>query len=162
MNKLTLLLFAFLTALPAWGAAVLKPEGKPTSFVRLMKDDSGERVSGQELQAYLNSLLRANAIYDRTASDEQPSLYFSVKANQAGDLVVTRKLTQANRIVMENNTLKVYGMGYSLQSDCSRLEQRCWVLFPNRKTRWMEITYAPKAVKELATGIGLLIKEMQR
>ncbi|UYM13949.1 hypothetical protein [Endozoicomonas euniceicola] len=162
MNKSTFLLLACLTALPARGAAILKPEGKPTSFVRLMKEDSGKRVSGQELQAYLNSLLRANAIYDRNAPDEQPSLYFSVKANQAGNLVVTRKLTQANRIVMENNTLKVYGIGYSLQSDCSRQEQRCWVLFPNQKTRWMEINYAPKAVKELATGIGLLIREMQQ
>ncbi|KEQ12595.1 hypothetical protein GZ77_19010 [Endozoicomonas montiporae] len=128
----------------------------------MMIDDSDKQVSGQELQAYLNSLLRANAIYDEAARNEQPTLHFSVKANQAGDLVVTRKTLEADKMVLENNTLKVYGVGYSLRSECSRSEQRCWVLFPNKNTRWMEISYAPKAVKELATGIGLLIKEMQQ
>ena len=155
-------LVTFLAIFPAWSVSALKPEGKPTSYVRLMKDYSEAQVSGQELQAYLNSLLKANAIYDLNESLSQPALHYSVKANLAGDLVVTRKSIMSNRVMLENNTLKVYGVGYSLRSDCSRQEQRCWILFPDKNIRWMEISYAPRAVKELATGIGLLIKEMQQ
>ena len=155
-------LITTLVALPVQSSSALKSEGKPTSFVRLMKESSGEQVSGQELQAYLNSLLKVNAIYDKAESLNRPALYYSVKANSAGDLVVTRKRVKSNRLMLENNTLKVYGIGYSLRSDCSRLEQRCWIFYPNKNTRWMEISYAPRAVKELATGIGLLIKEMQQ
>ncbi|WP_153301549.1 hypothetical protein [Endozoicomonas arenosclerae] len=135
----------------------LKPTEQPQSFVEQMKQSYDPAMADLVLESYLNSLLKANAI-----KNQQSSIEYTVKANREGELVVTRHQQQDKKLVRNNNTLTVYGVGHVLESECSRMEQRCWVFYPDRDERWLEIDYSPKAVKELAKGMGLLIKELQR
>lgn len=159
--KNTLLALLLLVPLSSFAQKVmeLKPEGAPATFVEQMQQSTDPALMDLMLESYLNSLLKANAIGRKKGKDE---ISYVIRANRAGELVVTRSQQADKGVVKNNHSLKVYGVGYALKSDCSRVEQRCWVLYPNRDERWLEIDYAPKAAKELAKGMGLLIKELQR
>ena len=62
-----------------------------------------------------------------------------------------------------NRSLPVYGIHYELESGCSWQEQLCWVFYPSsREQRWLEIAYAPHVIGELAEGVSLLIRNLQR
>ncbi|KEQ19362.1 hypothetical protein [Endozoicomonas numazuensis] len=137
----------------------LKPTEQPQTFVEQMQQNYDPEMTDLVLESYLNSLLKANAIKER---GKNSFIEYSVKANREGELVVTRHQQLEQRLVRNNNTLTVYGVGHSLESECSSIEQRCWVFYPDKAERWVEIEYAPKAVKELAKGMGLLIKELQK
>ena len=140
----------------------LKPVGKPSSYVQQMAESLDSADSGALLESYLNSLLKANAINDRNQQPGEIAVLFTVRANQGGELVITRVEKDRQKRSLENRSLLVFGVGSVLDSGCSRKEQRCWVLYPDRNDRWLEISYAPTAIDELAKGIGLLIREMQR
>ncbi|MGI9277208.1 MAG: hypothetical protein ACR2PT_20480 [Endozoicomonas sp.] len=140
----------------------LKPSGKPSSYVQQMIESNHSPEPGVQLQSYLNSLLKANAIVERNPSKGGKALLYSVRANKGGELVITRVEKDSKGRLLENRSLLVFGVGSLLESGCSRHEQRCWVLYPDRDERWLEIDYAPTAVQELAKGMGLLIREMQR
>ena len=152
-----LLLLPF--AVQAQKVMELKPTEQPQTFVEQMQQNFDPAMADLVLESYLNSLLKANAIKDRV---RKSSIEYSVKANREGELVVTRQQQLEQGLVRNNNALTVYGVAHTLESNCSSIEQRCWILYPDKDERWVEIEYAPKAVKELAKGMGLLIKELQR
>jgi hypothetical protein len=157
------ILFSLLLILPSMTFAQkvmeLKPSEKPDTFVELMNQNYDPALADLVLEEYLNSLLKANSL---SSVPGEPEISYSLKANREGALVVTRLQQLDKGLVRNNKSLSVYGIGYALESQCSRTERRCWVFHPNRDERWVEIAYAPKAVEELAKGMGLLIKELQK
>ena len=140
----------------------LKAVGKPSSYVQQMIESNHSLEPDVQLQSYLNSLLKANAIVERNPAKGEKALLYSVRANKGGELVITRVEKDDKGRLLENKSLLVFGVGSLLESGCSRHERRCWVLYPDRDERWLEIDYAPTAVQELTKGMGLLIREMQR
>ncbi|MRI32542.1 hypothetical protein EOPP23_06025 [Endozoicomonas sp. OPT23] len=137
----------------------LQPTEPPATFAEQMQQQSDPAVRDVVLESYINSLLKANAIGKARGKGE---ISYSVRGYREGQLVVTREEQKAQGNLKKNLNLKVYGVGHSLNSNCSRNEQRCWVLYPNSDNRWLEIAYAPKAIKELEKGMGLLIRELQK
>ncbi len=162
MKKIILMFFVYLLSVPpllAKKLLELKSTEQPSTFVEQMQQQSDPAVRDIILESYINSLLKANPVQSNHGREQ---ITYSVRGYREGQLVVTREVHQAKGKLKKTTKLKVYGMGYSLDSSCSRNEQRCWVLYPNTDDRWLEIAYAPKAIKELEKGMGLLIRELQK
>ncbi|OED42618.1 hypothetical protein ACH42_12145 [Endozoicomonas sp. (ex Bugula neritina AB1)] len=141
--------------------------GKSDSFVEQMRESLAENDQSKMLQSYLNSLLKVNAIYEKLGTAS--TVFYRVQFNDEGKLLVTRNELDDSRRQIDIRSLSVYGISYELDYDCSWQEQLCWVVYPgNKKTnihkneRWLEISYAPEAINELANGMELLIKELQK
>ena len=160
INKLPLFLSVLISgSLLAKPVMELKPAEKTDSFVEQMQQSADPGLRDVVLESYINSLLKANSI---GGPEDKNKIAYSVRSYREGQLVVTREEQKEQGKLRRNLKLDVYGIGHSLDSDCSRNEHRCWVLYPNSRDRWLEIAYAPKAIKELEKGMGLLIRELQR
>ena len=140
--------------------------GQPNSFVKLMKSKMISSSQTDTLQNYLNSLLKTNAVLNKTESEAIPEMYYKVYFNEEGRLIVTRNEKDQFGLQTNVDSLSVYGISAELGYDCSWQEQRCWVTYPQnnegKQGRWLVISYAPHAIGELVDGMGLLIRELQK
>ena len=139
---------------------------QPNTFVKQMKSKIISSNQLKHLQGYLNSLLKVNAVLNKTSTEAIPEMFYRVYFNDEGRLSVSRN--KRDRFGLQSNidSLSVYGINTRLEYDCSWREQRCWVTYPQnnegKQGRWLEISYAPHAIGELADGMGLLIRELQK
>ncbi|WP_419832887.1 hypothetical protein [Endozoicomonas atrinae] len=135
------------------------------SFARQITANTPSQGRKQALQNYVNSLLKAHAVYRQSEKNENPRVVYQIHANQEGTIVATRSEQGQYGMQIGNRSLPVYGIHYELESDCSWQEQLCWVLYPSskeQKERWLEIAYAPHAIGELTEGVSLLIRNLQK
>ncbi|MBO9482101.1 hypothetical protein [Salinisphaera sp. G21_0] len=177
--------YAFLLLLLIFSALINASSNKPTStaiysdkhglkmivteesdsFARQMTANTPGKGRKQALQNYINSLLKAHAVYSQDESQEKPTLVYQIQANQEGTIVATRSEQSRYGVQIGNRSLPVYGIHYDLESDCSWQEQLCWVFYPSshqQKERWLEIAYAPHVIGELTEGVSLLIRNLQK
>ncbi|WP_257265138.1 hypothetical protein [Endozoicomonas sp. ONNA2] len=133
------------------------------SFAKQLTANTDGPGRKQALQNYINSLLKAHAVYGRNES-QKPTMVYQIHANQEGTIVATRSEQGRYGMQIANKSLPVYGIHYELESDCSWQEQLCWVFYPSshQRERWLEIAYAPHAIGELAEGVSLLIRNLQK
>ncbi|KEI70047.1 hypothetical protein [Endozoicomonas elysicola] len=135
------------------------------SFARQITANIPNQNRKQILENYINSLLKANAIYSLGNSNKEPRLIYQVHASREGVIIATRSEQDKYGVQIGNKGLPVYGINYELESDCSWQEQLCWVFYPSpsqQKERWLEISYAPHAIGELMEGVSLLIRSLQK
>ncbi|WP_419533624.1 hypothetical protein [Endozoicomonas sp.] len=138
---------------------------EPSSFARQITENTPNQDRRHTLENYINSLLKANAIYNHKEGKENPRLIYQIHANNEGTIIATRSEQGKYGVQIGNRSLPVYGINYDLQSDCSWQEQLCWVFYPSsnhQKERWLEISYAPHAIAELKEGVSLLIRNLQK
>lgn len=144
------------------GLSIIATE-EPSSFARQITANILDQDRKQVLENYVNSLLKANAVYNN--NQKVPRLVYQIQTNREGKIIATRSEQRKYGVQMGNRSLPVYGINYQLKSDCSWQEQRCWVFYPSankQNERWLEIAYAPHAIGELTEGISLLIRSLQK
>ena len=131
-----------------------------------MKSKMISSSQADSLQQYLNSLLKVNAVLNKTVPEAIPKMYYRVYFNSEGRLIVTRNEKDQFGLQTNVDSLSVYGISTELGYDCSWREQRCWVTYPQnnegKQGRWLVISYAPHTIGELVDGMGLLIRELQK
>ncbi len=150
------------------GQSIIATE-EPSSFAGQITANIPQKDRKQVLENYVNSLLKANAVYSTIDNNKDiiqaPTLIYQIQANREGKIIATRSEQGKYGIQIGNRSLPVYGINYQLESGCSWQEQLCWVLYPstnNQKERWLEISYAPRALSELTEGVSLLIRSLQK
>lgn len=138
---------------------------EPGSFARQITTNTPDQDRKQVLENYVNSVLKANAIYSHGNNKSKPQLIYQIQTNEDGQIIATRSEQGKYGVKTGNRSLPVYGISYQLEYDCSWKEQLCWVFYPSanqQKERWLEIAYAPHAISELTEGVSLLIRSLQK
>lgn len=86
------------------------------------------------MENYLNSLLKANAVYSTHQQEQKPNLFFQIRANKEGLLVIARNQQGKYGLQKDNQSLSVYSVSNQLESNGSWHEPLCWIIYPARTT----------------------------
>jgi|GEM_PF-2319131 len=148
----------------------LIPEQDSTQYIQKLQTLYLKNQADQALLMHINSLLTdysLRPVQTITKTTQAPVARYSLSHDHQGNLITSRQSyapnTQQNQQSVINTTkINVYGIDPYITYRCTKTSQSCWLRSPIQGSQWIEISPNEDAAKELAYGLTVLIKLLQK
>lgn len=148
----------------------LIPEQDSTQYIQKLQTLYLKNQADQALLMHINSLLTDYSLRPAqtiTKTTQAPVARYSLSHDHQGNLITSRQSyaqnTQQNQQSVINTTkINVYGIDPYITYRCTKTSQSCWLRSPIQGSQWIEISPNEDAAKELAYGLTVLIKLLQK